>query len=173
MCVCIYMYISVGGSGRTHKLHTHTCTHAHAKPTPYVYISHWYIVFMTRGTCTCAQACTVRAYTAREVRCTRACAWRMCMGHKHVHADGHSGHVLVECVRADCLLVSCPGASTCSTTRSACCRRASLTSSRRFGEGARVAGGMGPWEFVGACVAWCGMTDVHAASMSMREYMHA
>jgi hypothetical protein len=30
----------------------------------------------------------------------------------HVHADGHSGHVLVECVRADCLLVSCPGSST-------------------------------------------------------------
>jgi len=28
-----------------------------------------------------------------------------------VHADGHSGHVLVESVRADCLLVSCPGTS--------------------------------------------------------------
>ncbi len=25
---------------------------------------------------------------------------------------------------------------------------------------------MGPWECVGACVAWCGMTDVYAASMS-------
>jgi len=67
-----------------------------------------------------------------------------------------SGHVLVESVRADCLLVSCPGNSTWTATRSACCRRASLTSSRRFSEGARVAGGMGPWEFVGACVARCG-----------------
>jgi hypothetical protein len=86
--------------------------------------------------CKCAQACTVRAYpeSEREPRCTRACARRMCMGHKHVHADGHSGHVLVECVRADCLLVSCPGACTCTTTRSACCRRASLTGSRRLGE---------------------------------------
>ena len=63
-----------------------------------------------------------------------ACARRMCMGHKHVHADGHSGHVLVECVRADCHLVSCPGASTWTATRSACFRRASLTSSRRFRE---------------------------------------
>ena len=47
----------------------------------------------------------VRAYAEREARCTRACAWGMCMGNMHVHADGHSGHVLVECVRADCLLV--------------------------------------------------------------------
>ncbi len=78
----------------------------------------------------------VRAYaeSEREPRCTRACAWRMWMGHMHVQADGHSGHVLVECVRADCLLVSCSGASTCTATRSACCRRASLTSSRRLGE---------------------------------------
>jgi hypothetical protein len=42
----------------------------------------------------------------RAPRCTRACACRTVKGHMHVHADGHSGHVLVESVRADCLLVS-------------------------------------------------------------------
>ena len=108
------------------------------QPEPNVHASHWLIVFMTRGTCTCAQACTLRAYPEREreiePRCTRACGWRICMGHIHGHADGHSGHVLVECVRADCLLVSCSGSSTCAATRSACFRRASLTSSRRLGE---------------------------------------
>jgi hypothetical protein len=112
----------------------------------------------------------------REPRCTRACAWRMCMGHMHVHADGHSGHVLVECVRADCLLVSCPGASTCSATQSACCRRASLTSSRRSGkglsEGGRVYGALGGGgQCVGACVAWCDRAHVHAACMSVRVYI--
>ncbi len=95
----------------------------------------------------------------REPRCTRAYAWRMCTTHMHVHADGHSGHVLVESVRADCLLVSCPGTSTCTTTRSACCRRASLTSSRRFGEwgseGGRVYGAMGGGE--GVCGSMCGL----------------
>ena len=70
----------------------------------------------------------------REQRCTRACAWAMCMGHMHVHAGGHSGQVMVECVRADCLLVSCPVTSNYSETRSACCRGPSLTSSRRLGE---------------------------------------
>ncbi len=84
---------------------------------------------MTRGSCTCAHACTVRAYAQRERATVHTCMCMacMCMGHMHVHADGHSGHVLVESVRADCLLVSCPGTSTCTTTRSSCCRRASLT----------------------------------------------
>ena len=131
--------------------HTHTQTHTH---------THIH-------THTCAHM-----QSDREPRCARACAWRMCMGHMHVHADGHSGHVLVECVmecvRADCLLVLCPGTSSWAPTRSACCRRASLTSSRRFGEGARVAGGMGPWEFVGACVALCDFADVYAACMCVR-----
>jgi len=81
-----------------------------------------------------ARCAHIQREREREPRCTRACARRMCMGHMHVHADGHSGHVLVECVRADCLLVSCPGTSTWTATRSACCRRASLTSSRRLGE---------------------------------------
>ncbi len=149
MYVCAYTHIHTHKHTHTHthththahtqahtQAHTHTHTHTHTRPTPYRYASHWLIVFMTRGTCTCAQACTVRAYPERErePRCTRACARRICMGHIHGHADGHSGHVLVECVRADCLLVSCSGSSTCAATRSACFRRASLTSSRRLGE---------------------------------------
>ena len=66
---------------------------------------------MTRDSC--AYACMVRAYAERERATLHTC---MCMahvmGHKHVHADGHSRHVVVECVRADCLFISCPGAST-------------------------------------------------------------
>ncbi len=49
--------------------------------------------------CVCVYTVCVCVYAEREPRCTRACAWRMCMWHMHVHADWHSGHVLVECVR--------------------------------------------------------------------------
>ena len=42
-------------------------------------------------------------------------------------------------------------------------------------EGARVGGCMGPWEeerdCVGACVAWCDMSDLYAACMCVRVYI--
>jgi hypothetical protein len=106
--------------------HTQTNTHKHTHTHSYTYAC-TYAYTYTRAWCAHMQS-------ERDARCTRACAWRVGMGHMHVHADGHGGYVLVECVRADCLLVSCPGSSACTATRSACCRRASLTSSRRFSE---------------------------------------
>jgi hypothetical protein len=141
VCFCINVYVYVCTYIHTHK-HTHTymCILVHITYTCIqrlspMYMHHIGLVSITSGTCTCAQACMVRTYMQRERGTVHTCiAWSMCMGHMHVHADGHSGHVLVESVRADCLLVSCPGTLSCTTTRSACCRRASLTSSRRLRE---------------------------------------
>ena len=67
VCLCIYIHKHTQTQANTHKhTYTHTHTHTHTKPKRWVHASHCYIVFMTRGTCTCAYACTVRAYAERE-----------------------------------------------------------------------------------------------------------